>query len=225
MGTVKKPRKKYSGPGHPWEAERIEEEKILTKEYGLKNKKEIWKITSKLRKIKTQAKKLIASTSEQSKTEEEQLILKLVSLGVLNEGSSLDNILEIDTKKLLNRRLQSMVLTKGLARTSKQARQMIAHGHIMINGKKTDIPSYMVTIKEEKDLLYYSNSKFTDKEHPELNMKKKDKRVDVVEMPVKEKPKEIKKPEVKKEAPSHNLYPFRSVLSGINPRRNASISS
>ncbi len=173
MGTVSRLKSKYSGPNHPWEAARIEEERTLVKEYGLKNKKEIWKITSKLRKIKSQAKTLIASTTEQSKKEEKLLIERLMNLGILKEGSRLDNILEIDTKKMLNRRLQSIVLSKGLARTSKQARQMITHGHITVKGNKTNIPGYLVPIKEEHQIKYAETSQFNDKEHPEISIKKK----------------------------------------------------
>jgi len=203
MGIVRKPRKKYSGPSHPWEGERIEEERGLTKEYGLKNKKEIWKLTSKLSAIKTQAKRLVADTSDQGTKEQELLIKRLISLGILTEGATLDDILEISVRQLLARRLQSMVLTQGIARTSKQARQMIAHGHITVNNNKTNIPSYLV--KTSDDLAYAPASPFTDKEHPELVIVKKEdsKKVDVVEVPLKEKPKEAPaeteapKPEVK----------------------------
>ncbi|MBT3262361.1 30S ribosomal protein S4 [Candidatus Woesearchaeota archaeon] len=190
MGIVRKPRKKYSGPSHPWEGERIEEERILTKEYGLKNKKEIWKLTSKLSAIKKQAKRLVADTSDQGVKEQELLIKRLISLGILTEGASLDDILEISVKQLLARRLQSMILTQGIARTSKQARQMIAHGHITVNANKTNIPSYLV--KTSDDLAYAPSSPFTDNEHPELVIVKKEdlKKVDVVELPLKEKPKE-----------------------------------
>ena len=127
MGTVKRLRKKYEGPSHPWEAERLEEERQLKKEYGLKNKKEIWKIASKLKGIKTQAKNLIADRSEQARKEEASLLEKLSNLGILKEGSTLDNILEINVGQLMARRLQSMAMTKGLARSSRQARQMISH--------------------------------------------------------------------------------------------------
>ena len=205
MGTVRRLKSKYTGPSHPWEAERIEEEKKLTKEYGLKNKKEIWKITSKLRGLKTQAKNLIADRSEQARKEEKLLLEKLASWGVLKGEATLDDVLEISVRQLLSRRLQSVTLTKGLARSSKQARQMISHGHITINKQKTNIPSYIVKISEESKMEYSQNSKFKDPEHPELNIKKKEdiKKVDVKAVPVKEKPKEVEAPkEIKVEKPA-----------------------
>ena len=59
MGDSKKPKKLYKKPGHPWEAERIKEEIGLKKEYGLSNKKEIWKTSSKLRDWRSQARQFI----------------------------------------------------------------------------------------------------------------------------------------------------------------------
>ncbi|MBT5215137.1 30S ribosomal protein S4 [Candidatus Woesearchaeota archaeon] len=189
MGTVKRLRKKYEGPSHPWEAERLEEERQLKKEYGLKNKKEIWKIASKLKGIKTQAKNLIADRSEQARKEEASLLEKLSNLGILKEGSTLDNILEINVGQLMARRLQSMAMTKGLARSSRQARQMISHGHITINNNKTSIPSYLVKVSEEASIEYSPNSKFKDPEHPELVIVKKEdiNKIDVKALPAKEK--------------------------------------
>ena len=44
----------------------------------------------------------------------------------------------------LERRLDALVLRSGIARTIYQARQMVTHGHIQVNGKKVSIPSYRV---------------------------------------------------------------------------------
>jgi len=41
MGDPKQTRKKYATPSHPWNRERIEEERVIKRDYGLKNKKEI----------------------------------------------------------------------------------------------------------------------------------------------------------------------------------------
>jgi len=45
---------------------------------------------------------------------------------------------------LLERRLDNVVTRLGFAMSRPQARQMITHGHIMVNGRKLDIPSYLV---------------------------------------------------------------------------------
>jgi small subunit ribosomal protein S4 len=44
--------------------------------------------------------------------------------------------------ELLERRLDAVVLRAGFARTIYQARQMVSHGHIAVNGRRVDIPSY-----------------------------------------------------------------------------------
>ena len=45
---------------------------------------------------------------------------------------------------LLESRLDNLVFRSGLARTRRQARQIVAHGHVTVDGKKMDIPSYRV---------------------------------------------------------------------------------
>ena len=46
----------------------------------------------------------------------------------------------------LESRLDSLVYRMGFARTRKQARQIVAHGHVLVNGKKVDIPSCIVKV-------------------------------------------------------------------------------
>lgn len=46
---------------------------------------------------------------------------------------------------LLEQRLDSLVYRLGLATTRQQARQLVNHGHILVNGQRVDIPSYQVT--------------------------------------------------------------------------------
>ena len=57
MGSPKKPKKTYSRPFKIWDRTRLDEEKPTIKEFGLKNKKELWKAASLLRKYSGQAKK------------------------------------------------------------------------------------------------------------------------------------------------------------------------
>lgn len=48
--------------------------------------------------------------------------------------------------QLLESRLDNLVYRMGFAKTRRQARQLVTHGHILVNGKKVDIPSYIVDI-------------------------------------------------------------------------------
>jgi len=51
--------------------------------------------------------------------------------------------------QLLERRLDNVVFRLGIASTRRQARQFVGHGHILVNGKPVDIPSYRVKIGDE----------------------------------------------------------------------------
>tara|TARA_Y100000310_G_scaffold158151_1_gene157574 strand:- start:285 stop:1010 length:726 start_codon:yes stop_codon:yes gene_type:complete len=167
MGDPKKLKKKYSGPRHPWTASVLDEERIIKREYALGNKRELFKIDSFLKKYKDLAKKLIASTTEQSKKEEVQVLDKMQRLGLLPMGAKLDDVLGLELKDALERRLQSIVFRKGLARSMKQARQFITHRHIIINEKEITAPSYLVSLEEENHLGFKNKSSLADQDHPE----------------------------------------------------------
>ena len=173
MGDPKKQRKKYSTPSHPWQKEQITKEKELLKLYGMKNKTEIWKMDSILTKFSRQAKKIIASHSAQSEFEKKQLLSKAISLDLIEEGSVVEDILEIDIKKLLERRLQTIVTKKGFSKSIRQARQFICHNHIMVKGKLITSPSYLVA-KEDEDFVTFSPlSLLSNQDHPERVLSKK----------------------------------------------------
>ena len=63
-------------------------------------------------------------------------------------------------------RLQTIVFEKGLANTIKQARQMINHGHVFLNGHRVTVPGYIVLRSEESTIEYTPSSAFTDDMHP-----------------------------------------------------------
>ena len=48
--------------------------------------------------------------------------------------------------RILESRLDNLVFRAGIARTRAQARQFVNHGHILVNGKKVDLPSYLVKV-------------------------------------------------------------------------------
>jgi small subunit ribosomal protein S4 len=60
--------------------------------------------------------------------------------------------------KLLESRLDNLVFRLGLARTRAQARQLVVHGHITVNGKKVDRPAYQVAIGDVISLREKSRS-------------------------------------------------------------------
>lgn len=167
MGDPRKPKKKYNTPSHPWQKVRIEEDKIIAKEYGTKNRVEIWKHKTQLKDFRTQIKKLVAVNTPQSKKEIQLLIQKLVRLGILKEGAQTDDVLDLNLRNIMDRRLQTLVFKKGLARSMKQARQFIVHEHIMVNGKKVKSPSHLIRVEEESAIAFANDSKIKDEAHPE----------------------------------------------------------
>ena len=177
MGDPKKQKKKYRRPLIIWDEERIARDKDLIKDFGLKNKKEIWKVESRLKLLHNQAKKLIAQDTEQSKKEAEQLINKLASLNLIQPEAKLDSVLSLTINDLLNRRLQTVVFKKGLARTINQARQFITHNHIAINSQIINVPSYSVPSNEETSVDFIQYSTLASLEHPERFKEKEEAKI------------------------------------------------
>ena len=61
--------------------------------------------------------------------------------GKIRQGRHGDNFMI-----LLEQRLDNVVYRLGLATTRRQSRQLVNHGHITVNGKRVDIPSYEVSV-------------------------------------------------------------------------------
>ena len=173
MGDPKKLRKKYTPPRHPWQGSRILAEKELVREYGLKNKKEIYKTQSLLRNFTKQAKNIIALKNIQGEKEKKQLLSRLISLNLLSKDASLEKVLGLTINNILNRRLQTLVYKKGFAKNVEQARQFIVHGHITIKGQKINVPGYLVKLDEEFYIDFVKSSSLSNPEHPERLLKEK----------------------------------------------------
>lgn len=63
---------------------------------------------------------------------------------LFNKAGKMQGIHGENFLKLLESRLDNIVYRMGLAKTRRGARQIVNHGHILVNGKKVDIPSYSV---------------------------------------------------------------------------------
>ncbi len=155
MGDPKKPRKKWVGPRHPWRKEVLIEEMRLVGQYGLRNKRELWIAKTIARNFRHQARALLAYPAEIREEAEKALLRRLYKMGLLPENATLDDVLSLTTEDILERRLQTIVYKKGLARTIYQARQYIVHGHIAINGRRVTSPGYLVP-RDEEELIDYA---------------------------------------------------------------------
>ena len=71
--------------------------------------------------------------------------------------------------QILETRLDNVIYRLGLANTRREARQIVNHGHILVNGKKVDIPSYLVTPGEVITLKEKTRSSSRIKEIVETN--------------------------------------------------------
>jgi len=202
MGDPRKLRNKYSTPKRLWDEDRIKHDKELRTEFGLKNSSEIWKSTDELRKHRREARRLLSLTEEERARDSEKILTKLARTGIMKEGS-LEDILALSVRTVLERRLQTLVMRKGLARTMKQARQLITHGFISVSGKKVTVPSYLVSVKDEAGIRYakpidLSAGELSGEEEKEKAEAPKEKPKEAV-APKPEEPKEVKEPESKKE--------------------------
>jgi small subunit ribosomal protein S4 len=153
---MKKQRKKYERPLKPYDKGRIESEKKLLLNYGLRRKKEIWRAESITRNFRRQARDLAA---KKDKDQEKILLNKLVKLGLLEKSATLDDVLTLTVENILERRLQTLVYKRGLANTLRQSRQRIVHGHVALNKRRVTWPSTLVEKENEEKISFYVKSK------------------------------------------------------------------
>jgi small subunit ribosomal protein S4 len=166
MGDPKKQRKKYETPRFRWRKDILQEELKLIGNYGLRNKHELWRHKTSLSTARGIARSLIGKAPEERTKMENELLKRLKKLGILAETSALDNVLDLSIEDILERRLQTIVFRKGLARTIFQARQLITHGHITIGNRRVTIPSYAVSKAEEEQVIYSPQSDIANEAHP-----------------------------------------------------------
>jgi len=166
MGDPKKQRKKYETPRFPWRTDALQEELKLLGQYGLRNKHELWRHETMLSNFRGIARSLIGKEPEERKKMENEILVRLKKLGVLHETAVLDDVLDLAIEDILERRLQTIVFRKGLAKTIHQARQLITHGHVIIGNQRVTVPSYIVTRDDENKIAYASQSPFSNVGHP-----------------------------------------------------------
>jgi len=143
---MKRKHKQYSRPRRPFDKIRIDEEAGIKKEFGLKNKREIWKADARIKVMRKKAKNLIKA----DKKDQEAFFSQLRKIGL--KVNSIADVLGLEKTDYLNRRLQTIIYRKGLAPTAKTARQFITHRNVLVDGKAVSVPSYIVPVELEDKL-------------------------------------------------------------------------
>jgi small subunit ribosomal protein S4 len=167
VGGIRKPKKKYDPPKHPWQKTRLAEELTYVGEYGLRNKQELWRYRTALTGFRVNARDLLALSATERGEREAQLLGRLNRLSLLETGAQLDDVLDVGIRDILERRLQTQVLRQGLAKTIQQARQLVVHGHIAMDGRRVRSPGMILHRDQERKLEYSAGSPFRQAAHPE----------------------------------------------------------
>src|SRR3990172_6135698 len=141
MGDPKNPRRAWKKPRNPLNYDLKMEELKTLGTFGLKTKRELWKAHTELSRLRHQARSLLALRQEIRERKEPILMKSLSKVGLVEESSTLDDVLNLQVTDLLSRRLQTVV-----------------QGHIMIGDRIVSVPSYSVGMNEENQIHLASGS-------------------------------------------------------------------
>jgi len=162
MGDPKTSRRVWQKPKRPLNYDLIMDELKTLGTFGLKTKRELWKTQTELSRVRLQARSLLALRQDERERKEPILMQSLSKIGLVNEDSTLDDVLNLQVTDLLSRRLQTIAQKKLYFKTPYQARQAIVHGHIMIGDSVVTIPSYIVKTEEEAKIHLIPESRFNE---------------------------------------------------------------
>jgi len=162
MGDPKTSRRVWQKPKRPLNYDLMMDELKTLGTFGLKTKRELWKTQTELSRVRLQARSLLALRQDERERKEPILMQSLSKIGLVNEDSTLDDVLNLQVTDLLSRRLQTIAQRKLYFKTPYQARQAIVHGHIMIGDIVVTIPSYIVKTDEEAKIHLIPESRFNE---------------------------------------------------------------
>lgn len=160
MGDPKRPKNQFKKPRRLWSSDQLMIDLQIVGTFGLRNKRELWKSQTELSRIRKQARTLLALPHEVRHGMETDLLNSLRRMGLVQQSATLDDVLNLTIETLLERRLQSIVVRKGFAKTPWQARQAVVHGHITIHDRIVNIPGYLVKYDEEPEVSIRKNSSY-----------------------------------------------------------------
>ena len=175
MGDIKRKGKLFNRPKKLFDRARMDEENVLVKRYGLKNKREIWKAKTAVSNLRRRAKALIGKEAEEQKS----FFDKLMKMGIVVRDIS--DVLALTEENLFERRLQTVLFKKKLANTVKGARQLIVHKNVLVDGNVVNVPSFIVT-SDLEDKITLKEKKVKAKPEPEVPTEEAPAESDVAEV-------------------------------------------
>ena len=156
-------RKTFSKPRRPFEKERLDSELKMVGQFGLRGKRELWRVQLKLSQMRKAARTLLTLDEDDPRRmfEGEALLRRMMRYGVLDESKrELDYVLALTPSDFLERRLQTLVFKLGLAKSIHHARVLIRQRHIRVGKQIVNVPSFLVRTDSQKHIDFSLSSPF-----------------------------------------------------------------
>jgi len=153
--------KTFKKPRRPFEKERLDAELKIVGEFGLRNKRELWRVQFALNKLRNAARVLLTLDEKDPKRifEGEAIMRRMRNYGLLDETQDkLDYVLALGPEQFLERRLQTLVFKLGLAKSVHHARVLIRQRHIRVGKQIVNVPSFLVRTDSQKHIDFSLNS-------------------------------------------------------------------